>query len=155
MFTAENVITIQRPVAEVFAYATDPTKLHEWRPMVLEIIGYEPPLRLGTTYELAEKLMGRQQFGQRIVTYEPDRLVVIETTSGGVRPTQRFTFEPTSDGGTRYTAHLDIRTYGVMRIFEPLMRGRVRKTMVAYGENLKRNLESMPRQGQPTAQPVS
>jgi len=149
MFSAENAITINRPVSEVFAYASDPTRIHEWRPNVLEIIDYDPPVRMGTTYELAEKLMGRQQFGQRVTAYEPDRLMVIETTSGAVRPVQRYTFEATSNGGTRYAVRLDVTTFGVMRIFEPLLRGRVRKTVVTYGENLKRNLEQLPRDGQP------
>lgn len=155
MFTAENAITIDRPVAEVFAYATDPIRLSEWRPNVIEVIGYQPPMHAGTSYELAEKMMGRQQFGQQVTAYEPDRLVVIETTSGSVRPIQRYDFEPTPGGGTRFITHLEIRTYGVMRIFEPLMRGRVRKTMVTYGENLKRNIESMPRSDEAAAQPAS
>ena len=142
MFTAENTVLIRRPVSEVFAYVTDPTKIAEWRTNVLEIIGYEPPLHLGSTYEIAEREMGRHQFGQHVTAYEPDRLIVTETTSGAVRPLQRYSFESTADGGTRYTARLDITTHGVMRLFEPLMRGRVRKRMVTYGENLKRNLES-------------
>ncbi len=148
MFTGENTVIINRPVSEVFAYVADPTTLHEWRPNVVEIIGYDPPVRAGTTYELVEKLMGRQQFGQRVTAYETDRLIVIETTSGAVRPVQRYSLEPTSEGGTRCDVRLDVTTFGVMRIFEPLLRGRVRKTMVTYGENLKRNLEQMPRDDQ-------
>ncbi len=155
MFTAENVVTIDRPVAEVFAYATDPTKLSEWRPNVIEVIGYQPPMQAGTSYEIAEKMMGRQQFGQRVTAYEPGRLLVIETTSGSVRPVQHFSFESMTDGGTRYTARLEIRTYGIMRIFEPLLRGRVRKTMASYGENLKRNLERMHREGQTATEPAA
>jgi uncharacterized protein YndB with AHSA1/START domain len=155
MFTAENSITINRPPSEVFAYVADPTKLHEWRPMVLEVMGYEPPIRSGTTYVLAENLMGRKEFGQRVTAFEPDRLLEIETTSGSVRPVQRYTFEPASDGGTRYAVRLGVTTTGIIRIFEPLMRGRIRKTMVTYSENLKRNLEAMPQTDQPAAQPAS
>ncbi|MGE0228745.1 MAG: SRPBCC family protein, partial [Dehalococcoidia bacterium] len=130
--------------AEVFAYAMDPLKISEWRPNVLEIIGYETPLRAGTTYEIAENRMGRKVFGQRDVEYQQDRLVVIETTSGAVRPVQRFSVEPLSERATRYTARLDITTYGFMRLMEPLFRGSVRKRMVEYGENLKRNVEALP-----------
>ncbi len=143
MFVAENEVIIHKPVEEVFAYATDPNRLSRWRPSVLEVIGYTPPVGVGATYELAEKLMGRrQQFGQRVTAHEPNRLQVVETTSGSVRPTQRFTFEPISDGRTRYAARLEVHTSGLMRLFEPLMRGKVRKTMGIYGENLKRNLEN-------------
>lgn len=145
MFTVENTVEIQRPVAEVFAYASDPLKIAEWRPNVLEIIGYEPPLRAGTTYELAENMMGRKVFGQRVTDFEQDRLVVIETTSGSVRPVQRYTCEPISEGATRFTARLDVTTFGLMRLLEPLFRGQVRKRMVEYGENLKRNIEALPR----------
>jgi len=145
MFTVENTVTIDRPVAEVFAYAMDPLKIAEWRPNVLEIIGYEPPLRAGTTYEIAESMMGRKVFGQHVTEYEQDRLVVIETTSGAVRPVQRFTVEPLSEDSTRYTARLDVTTYGFMRLMEPLFRGSVRRRMVEYGNNLKRNIEALPR----------
>ncbi len=145
MFAVENTVTIDRPVAEVFAYAMDPLRIHEWRPNVLEIIGYEPPLRAGTTHEIAENMMGRKVFGQRVTEFQQDRVVVIETTSGSVRPVQRFTVEPLSEGSTRYTAHLDITTHGFMRLMEPLFRGQVRKRMVEYGQNLKRNIEALPR----------
>lgn len=145
MFTVENTVTIDRPVAEVFAYAMDPLKIPEWRPNVLEIIGYQPPLQAGTSYEIAENMMGRKVFGQRVTEYQQDRLVVIETTSGAVRPVQRFSVEPLSEGSTRYTARLDITTHGFMRLMEPLFRGSVRKRMVEYGNNLKRNLEALPR----------
>jgi uncharacterized protein YndB with AHSA1/START domain len=155
MFTAENSITINRPPAEVFAYVSDPMKFHEWRPMVLEVLGFEPPIRSGSTYTLAENLMGRKEYGQRVTTYEPDRLLVVETTSGSVRPVQRYTFEPTSDGGTRHSVRLDVTTSGIMRLFEPLMRGRIRKTMVTYSENLKRNLEGRSREGEAAAQPAT
>jgi hypothetical protein len=96
MFTAENSITINRPPAEVFAYVSDPMKFHEWRPMVLEVLGFEPPIQSGSTYTLAENLMGRKEYGQHVTTYEPDRLLVVETTSGSVRPVQRYAFEPAS-----------------------------------------------------------
>lgn len=143
MFVAENEVIIDRPVSDVFAYATDPLRIPRWRPNVLEVIGYTAPTGVGTTYELAEKLMGRrQQFGQRVTAFEADNLEVIETTSGAVRPVQRFTFEATADGGTRYHARLEVQTLGIMRIFEPLMKGQVKKTMVQYGENLRRNLEN-------------
>ncbi|HRC62718.1 MAG TPA: SRPBCC family protein [Dehalococcoidia bacterium] len=145
MFTAENTVTIDRPVGEVFAYAMDPLRIHEWRPNVLEIIDYEPPLRAGTEYQIAENMMGRKVFGQRVTEYQQDRLVVIETTSGSVRPVQRFSVEPLSEGSTRYTARLDITTHGFMRLMEPMFRGSVRKRMVEYGNNLKRNIEALPR----------
>jgi uncharacterized protein YndB with AHSA1/START domain len=156
MFNAEHTVTINRAPNEVFAYVSDPTRLHEWRPNVLEVIGYEPPVRAGSTYELAEKFMGRRmQVGQRVVAYEPDRHIEIETTSGSVLPRQHYSFEPTADGGTRYTVRLEMRTQGFMRIFEPLMRGQVRKMMATYSENLKRNVESVPQGGEASTASVA
>lgn len=49
--------------------------------------------------------------------------------------------EVTTSGGTRYHAGLEITPSGVLRIVDPLMRSMVRKTMVRYGEILKRILE--------------
>ncbi|MFC4946625.1 SRPBCC family protein [Pseudonocardia sp. GCM10023141] len=39
MFSFDHSITIDRPVAEVFAYTADPHNIPRWRPEVLEVRG--------------------------------------------------------------------------------------------------------------------
>lgn len=39
MFSFDHSITIDRPVAEVFGYATDPRNIPHWRPDVLQVRG--------------------------------------------------------------------------------------------------------------------
>ena len=74
---------------------------------------------------------------------------MIETTSGSIRPIQRFTFTSTASGGTRYHARLEVHTRGFMRLMEPMLRGQVRKGMVEFGNNLKQVLEAEPRAAAP------
>jgi uncharacterized protein YndB with AHSA1/START domain len=142
VFTAENVVTIDRPIDDVFAFVANPHNIPRWRTNAIEAIDVELPLRAGSSYTLVESMMGRKRFGQRVVEYDPPHGIVIETTSGALRPVQHFTFAPAPGGGTTYTARLEVRGYGVMRLFEPLLRGMVRKGMRTYGENLKRALEA-------------
>lgn len=141
MFVAENIVEIARPPAEVFAFVTDPRNIPKWRPIALEVLNVPDTIGVGSTYELIEQMMGRHRFGQRVLEHQPDRLHVLETLDGPVRPIQRYTLEPAAGGGTRLRARLEVRTYGFMRLFEPFMRGQVRKTMVEYGDNLKRAIE--------------
>src|SRR5262245_41007348 len=129
MFTARNVVDIRRPVADVFAFVVDPINIPRWRTNTVEVLEYDPPVGVGSTYTIVERSMGRRQAGQRVMEFEPNRLIVIETTSGSLRPVQRFVFEAMPDGGTRYDASLEVTITGLMRLFEPLMRGMIQKTM--------------------------
>lgn len=142
MFIAHNIVTINCPVGEVFAYVANPSNIPRWRTNTVEVLDVRLPIGVGSTYTLIEQAMGRRLAGQRVCEFEPNRLIVIETTSGTLRPVQRFTFEATSTGGTVYDARLDVTTSGIMRLLEPFMRGTIQKTMGTYGENLKRNLET-------------
>ena len=40
--------------------------------------------------------MGRKEFGQRVTEFVPNQRYIVETTSGSIRPVQRFMFEPTA-----------------------------------------------------------
>ncbi|MSP23114.1 MAG: hypothetical protein EXR66_08965 [Dehalococcoidia bacterium] len=133
---------IARPPADVFAYGTNPRNIPKWRPIALEVLNVVEPIGVGSTFDLVENMMGRRQFGQRVLEHVPDQLHVIETTSGPVRPIQHHSFGAPAFGGTRYTARLEVYTQVPMRLFEPPLRGRVRKSMAKYGLNLKRVLEA-------------
>ena len=149
MFVAENTVEIDRPVEEVFVFVTNPYNIPRWRKNAIEALQVQEPIQAGSTYVLAENYMGRKEFGQRVTEFVPNQRFVVETTSGSIRPVQRFSFEPTASGGTRYHARLEVHTRGFMRLMEPMLRGQVRKSMVEFGNNLKRLLEAQPRTAAP------
>jgi uncharacterized protein YndB with AHSA1/START domain len=141
MFTIEQSITIDRPVAEVFAYFADPQNIPCWRPDVLEVRGTNGTIALGATFEELVKFMGRKIFTMQVTDYQPDHRLTIQAIAGpNVRPTQNFQFATTS-GGTHVSFRGDIRTGGLFRLMEPLLPSMLSKLWVGYLANLKRILE--------------
>src|SRR5256885_858063 len=50
---------INRPVAEVFKYMSDPTKLPEWNSVVEEATPSEAPVRVGTKIQVRARFLAR------------------------------------------------------------------------------------------------
>jgi carbon monoxide dehydrogenase subunit G len=140
--SAENAVTINRPVGEVFAFLADAENDPKWRPGVKEIHREGGVTGVGTIYR--QKLsgpMGKTIDGDvEIVEFEPDRLIAFQAIAGPVRPRGRYVVESAGDGGTRVTFSLEAEVSGAMK----LMKGKVQKTMdgeVAHLADLKRVLE--------------
>jgi|SRR5579859_2312425 len=124
---AENTVTIDRPIEDVFAYLADGTNNPRWRSGVVSI---EPvPGKQGAGAAYRQKLRGpggRSIDGDyRITTYQPPTLIEFEVTAGPARPTGRFALTEAGPGRTTVTFSLDLRPTGLMR----LMSGMVDKTM--------------------------
>jgi hypothetical protein len=56
-------------------------------------------------------------------------------------PTFTFSFEP-ADGGIKFTRQGDIRTGGLMKLMEPMMKGMATKRADGFLANLKQTLEA-------------
>ena len=98
-------VTINRPVADVFAYVANGENCKEWRPGVLDIIraGGEMIDGVGTRYLQGVKgPMGRRiSADYEITVFEPDKRIEFQTVSGPARPHGRYDFAATDDGGTK------------------------------------------------------
>lgn len=142
---ASYSVTIDRPVADVFAFVADGEQCRRWRPGVLDITraGGEMSGGVGTRYLQGVKgpLGGRISADYEITVFEPDRLIEFQTVSGPARPHGRYDFAPTDAGGTNLTFALDAHLSGLRGM---VMGGAVQRTMddeVKTLENLKRVLE--------------
>jgi uncharacterized protein YndB with AHSA1/START domain len=141
MISVEDNVVIRRPLDEVFAFVADAENDPKWRDDHLETVRTsDGPIGPGTTYREVIKFMGRMEARAQIVEYEPRRRVALRLTSGPLRPTLTYSFEP-ADGGTRLTYRVDLRTSGLFRLMEPLMPGTIRKQWRGNFGNLKRILE--------------
>ncbi|TMF57152.1 MAG: hypothetical protein E6I22_04400 [Chloroflexi bacterium] len=60
MVRIEVSAEISRPVAEVFGYATDPTKVPEWNAIVEENKASEVPLKVGSKVTTRARFLGRR-----------------------------------------------------------------------------------------------
>lgn len=145
MPSAQHSVTINRPVADVFAYVADGEKCTEWRSGVLDIRRATGDGSVGTTYAQGVKgPMGRRIAADYMITaYEPNSRLEFQTIAGPARPHGRYDFAE-ADGGTRLTFALDAKLGGISGIF---MSGPVQRTMdseVQTIERVKEILEAAP-----------
>jgi uncharacterized protein YndB with AHSA1/START domain len=141
---ASYSVTINRPVADVFAFVVDGEKCKLWRPGVVDIVRATGAMDggVGTRYIQGVKgPMGRRVSADyEITVFEPDQRLEFQTIEGPARPHGRYDFEA-ADGGTRLTLALDAELTGLRKT---VMAGAVQKTMdseVRMLDNLKRILE--------------
>ncbi|HEX9375853.1 MAG TPA: SRPBCC family protein [Actinomycetota bacterium] len=139
---AQGSVTIDRPVAEVFAFVADGTTATRWRPGVkdVELVSGQG---LGAVYRQGVAGPGGRRIAAdyRVSRFEPNRLIEFEAIAGPVRPTGSFRFEE-AGGGTRMSFALQAEVTGVKKL---VMGRAVQKSMdaeVAALGNLKRVLEA-------------
>lgn len=141
MPAAERSITINRPVAEVFAFVADGTTARQWRPAVLDVerIGGSG---LEATYRQGVKGPGGRRIAADYEVYDvdPNRRIAFRAIAGPVRPTGEYRFEE-ADGGTRMSFALSAQLGWLKGL---LMSRAVQSSMdaeMAALDNLKRILE--------------
>jgi uncharacterized protein YndB with AHSA1/START domain len=139
-------IFINRPVADVFAYATDYSTHPKWADTVRVDILTAGPIGVGTQMHYVSKFMGREMGSDSEITiYEPPyRLGYKIVTGMAVEALQTFTEE---NGGTRFTWEYSGNMTGLMGLFklaEPLFAKQAQATLLTTMERLKTLLEAEP-----------
>jgi uncharacterized protein YndB with AHSA1/START domain len=142
MIDRSDSITINRPVAEVFAYVADTANDPAWHTDILEARKTsDGPIGTGTTWHQRIKpFMGISEATAEVVAFEPLRMEVLRGVAGPMQPTATYLFEP-ADGGTRFTRRVQIEVSGMMRLMQPIMRMMMPKRNAGFVANLKRVLE--------------
>jgi hypothetical protein len=101
MIKIEHSIVVNRPVDEVFAYATDVSKVPEWQTSALEA-RVDGTMQPGATGAIVRKFLGRRmESSVEFDEYEPPRKFALHATSGPVRFRVQQTYEPTDEGARR------------------------------------------------------
>ena len=139
-FTIET--EIERPVADVFAYVTDPSRLATWQTNTVsaEQEG-DGPLGLGTRLREVHRAGGRDlESLVEVSEYEPDRTFALRVVEGALPVDARITFEPT-DNGTLMHFGAHGQPTGVLRLAEPLLRRTLKRQFGAHCATLKQVLE--------------
>jgi uncharacterized protein YndB with AHSA1/START domain len=140
-FTVET--EIERPVAEVFAYVSDPAKLPSWQRNTVsaapEGIG---PIGLGTRIREVHTAPGGREVPSlvEVAEYEPDRLFALRMIEGPLPLDARIELEP-AGSGTRMSFRVHGRPGGLLRIASPLMKRPLKRQFEAHCAELKRVLE--------------
>lgn len=143
MITNEMIITVKRPIKEVFAFVSDLQTGIQWQNGLLEVKRTNPgPLGIGAQFSSVRKFMGRKmESGVEFIAYEPDQKIAFKSISGASPFQQTFLFESTPEG-TRLTSRFELQTAGLMGMAEPLVASGLKRETAANFDALKALLES-------------
>lgn len=143
MVTVEASVDINRPIEEVFAYATDPTKAPEWSSMILEsTLEGSGPIGVGSRFSVVAKVLGRRVDSTAEVTqYEPPRKCVVRAVSGPGQLEIERQLESIPEG-TRYRSRLVGESGGLFKLADPIVGALLKRTVETDLHTLKALLEA-------------
>jgi uncharacterized protein YndB with AHSA1/START domain len=138
-----NAITIDRPMAVVFAFLAQLENLPRWNYAISETrkisIG---PVGASARYEQTRTIPTRIAETFEITAYEPDRTLAVRGTFGPFPG--RFTYELEPMGNhTRLVNTVDLEPSGLVSLVAPLLTSRVKAAVAANLGALKQILESV------------
>ena len=146
MIRTELSTLIDRPARVVFDYVVDFETLPRYDEFVISVQKTsDGPVGVGSTWT-HERRQGPQTIVAPIelVECEPNRRFVMVSGAGGFEVRSTMTFVEASAGSTRVTEVLEMKTKGVTRLFEPLIRRQVPKQGAAVHERMKQVIEALP-----------
>ncbi len=136
---------VDRPAAQVFAYATDPAFFHEWQQGVIDGHLDPPgPAQVGTKCLTTRRIGGASRAVTSEVTrIDAPRTWAVQGIDGPIRATVGLTVEPLAETSSRLTIAVDFDGHGIGRLLVPLIvRRQAQKEMPANVEALKRHVEA-------------
>jgi uncharacterized membrane protein len=143
MIRFESGVDVQRPVEEVWAYASDVTKHDEWSNAVQSIrLINAGPVGKGTRFIQTVRMLGKQAAGEwEITEYEPNKRITFRGGSGPMRMSWSIILEPIP-GGTRITAPGQCEPGGFFKVAGPILRRAMKRQADSDFATLKDLLES-------------
>ena len=138
-------IEVDRPAVEVFTYATDPRRFHEWQKGVT---AGHLEARDGSSVGARCVTTRRIGFADRPITSEithldPPRTWGIKGVDGPIRASVDVMVEPLADSRSRLTITIDFEGHGVGRLLVPLVVvPEARKEMPENLAKLRQQLQS-------------
>jgi hypothetical protein len=136
---------VDRPAYEVFAYATDPTRFHEWQQGVVDGRLEQPDNpTVGTRCFTTRRIGGANRPSTSEITrINPPKTWGVRGTDGPIRAIVDLTVEPVTADRSRLTITVDFTGHGIGKLLVPLLvRPQARKEMPANLAALKERLES-------------
>jgi uncharacterized membrane protein len=137
-------IDIDRPVAEVAAYAGDPTNAPEWYAKIQSVEWQsEPPVQVGSRVAFVARFLGRRlAYTYEIVELLDGARLVMRTAEGPFPMETTYTWAANAGGGTHMTLRNRGEPAGFSRLAAPFMvpamRRANRKDLAALAAILQR-----------------
>jgi uncharacterized protein YndB with AHSA1/START domain len=135
---------VNRPVEEVFAYATDPARFAEWQKGVVD--GHLEGLatvgvgaRCVTTRRIG---LANRPTAAEVTHVDPPKTWGVRGVDGPIRATVDLTAEPLGESRSRLTIAIEFEGHGIGKVLVPLLvRRAARKEMPANMAALRQRLE--------------
>jgi Polyketide cyclase / dehydrase and lipid transport len=140
---------VERTAAEVFAYATDPTRFSEWQKGVVD--GHmDGPAddsgmpAVGTRCLTTRRIGGANRPAtSELVHIDPPRTWGVRGLDGPIRAAVDVVVQPVTDARSRLTISVDFSGRGIGKVLVPLVvRRQARKEMPDNLAALKRRMEA-------------
>jgi hypothetical protein len=140
-------IEVERPAAEVFNYATDPSKFHEWQQGVVSgsMESHGAPA-VGDHCLTARRIGGAERPAtSELVRLDPPRAWSVRGIDGPIRAQVDVSVEPLTDQRSRLTIVVDFEGHGIGKVLVPLIvRRQARAEMPGNIAKLKERIEMPP-----------
>ena len=143
----ETQIVINRPAADVSAYATDPSNAPNWY-VNIDSVEWKtrPPLQIGSQVEFFAKFLGRTlRYTYEFVDLVPGERLIMRTQRGPFPMETTYTWVPGPDNSTRMTLRNRGEPAGFSKLMAPIMRPAMRRANRKDLAKLKSILESQTR----------
>ena len=137
-------ITIDRPLAEVAAFATDASNAPTWYANIDSVEWKTPPpAQIGSLVEFVARFLGRTlRYTYEVVELAPGERLVMRTQQGPFPMETTYTWAPSPDGTTRMTLRNRGTPAGFARVFAPVMGTAMRRANRRDLAKLKQLLET-------------
>lgn len=140
-------IEVERPAAEVFNYATDPSKFHEWQQGVVSgtMESHGTPA-VGDHCLTTRRIGGAERPStSELVLLDPPRAWSVRGLDGPIRAQVDVSVEPLTDQRSRLTIVVDFEGHGIGKVLVPLIvRRQARAEMPGNIAKLKERIETQP-----------
>jgi carbon monoxide dehydrogenase subunit G len=143
MANYEQSVWIDRPVEEVFKFATQPENEPQWNTSMQESeITSEGPMGVGTTVRSVSRVLGRTaESTWKVTEYEVNRKKAVKSTSGPIPFESAAVFE-SIEGGTKLTFTIQAEAGGIFKLIAPVIVRMGKKQTENSFANLKELLEA-------------
>lgn len=139
-----RTVTVDRPVAVVFAYVSDFATTTQWDPGTVRTVRTSGDGGVGTTYHNTSRFLGRTTELEYVVTdLRPLQRIVLRGENATVVAEDTMTVRPTSSGGTELTYRADFAFKGPARIVAPLLAPALRRLGDRAEEGLRGALSAL------------
>lgn len=141
MIKVTSAVLINKPLAEVFTYVTDPGTATKWQGGVDAVIPDGPQDVVGSKYTEVRKFMGQEMKSTlQITRFEKNATWAAKVLNGPVpyEVVQTFAAE---GAGTRLTTVVEGEPKGFFKIAEGALQGQLQKSLDEDGQRLKKVLE--------------